>query len=77
MDILFHLQLLVSEWGGEAQRPVLYLIAGSAQIQVHMQWVGLKAAGVELRPERKRGRDSADTKAPLLRTYLMPGSCGG
>ena len=60
MEILLHPQLLLPEQGREAQRPVLYFIAGSAQIQVHVQWVGANVDGVELGPERRRGRDSAD-----------------
>lgn len=37
VEILLHPQLLVPEWGREAQWPVLCLIAGSAQIRVHVQ----------------------------------------
>lgn len=60
MEIVLHPQLLVPKRGREAQQPVLYFVAGSAQIQVHVQWVEASVDGVELGPERRRGRDSAD-----------------
>jgi len=52
MEILLHLQVLVPEWGWEAQGPVLPLIAGSAKLHVHERCTGAHAAGgIRLGPE--------------------------
>lgn len=49
MEVLLHLQLLVSESGREPLRPVLPLTASGAHLPVHSQCAGVKAGGVGLR----------------------------
>lgn len=56
LAVLLHLQLLVPEWGWEAQRPILHLTANSAHLHVHVQWAGITAGGVGLRARKEEGQ---------------------
>ena len=66
MEILLHLQLLVPEWGREAQGPVLHLTAGGAKLHVPVRHTEAQAGSVRLGPERRRDRDVADNLTLLF-----------